>query len=78
MPCNLFTFDSGQTAIVCSRGSRKRVVACSTPGCAHPGTRLCDHPSYAKPDATCDRLVCETHSRTVGPDRHWCLEHGNS
>lgn len=68
MPCNTVDLGNGQTAIVCTRGPRKRVLRCSEAGCSRPGTRLCDHPHPIHD--TCDRLVCDDHSRTIGPDRH--------
>lgn len=72
MACKTVELDNGARAIVCDRG-RKRRPACSVPGCGRPGTVLCDHPHPIHD--TCDRLVCDQHSRAIGPDRHWCSDH---
>lgn len=73
MACKVYQFPDGGKAIVC--GSKKALPpACST--CGRPCSILCDFP-VAK-GKTCDKPACETHSKQVGPDAHFCEQHKNA
>ncbi len=68
MPCKVVTY-SGGTAIVCSRGSKqpKRCYVCNV-----PTDLLCD--GQKEGGKTCDRPVCQKHSRHVAYNTDVCLE----
>ena len=69
MPCEEFYVD-GMSGFVCTR--RRRVRNCSVAGCVGKGARLCDFP---KVGGTCDKPICLTHARRIGPDRDYCPLH---
>jgi hypothetical protein len=41
--------------------------------CAAPSENLCDHP--VGDDKTCDRALCDEHSKGVANDTHYCRDH---
>lgn len=41
--------------------------------CAAPSDNLCDYP--VGQDKTCDRPLCDEHSRGVANDTHYCRDH---
>lgn len=71
MPCTPVKLPNGDTAIVCSR--RRKPAPCKD--CGRPSTVLCDFPSTIKPGTTCDRPLCGSCSKSVGPNLDYCLRH---
>jgi hypothetical protein len=64
----------GFTAIVCTRGQRKR--RCSHPGCRDWMVVLCD--AKLENGKTCNKPLCRRHARHVeGKDLDYCVSHGN-
>jgi hypothetical protein len=41
--------------------------------CIQVGENLCDFP--VGDGKTCDRAMCESHGREVGPNMHYCIAH---
>lgn len=41
--------------------------------CMRPAENLCDYP--VGDDITCDRVICDKHSNTVGDNMHYCSQH---
>lgn len=75
MPCEFVELGEGAdkvTAIICTRGQRRKRCACGK-----PATRECDYPKPTKRNAnkTCDAALCVDCTTTVGPDRDLCAEH---
>jgi hypothetical protein len=68
MTCTPFTLLGGGRGFICSRGPRPRCA------CGQPATIQCDAPTKRK-SGTCDRHLCASCAREVGPDRHVCPEH---
>lgn len=74
MGCDVHRLDDGTTAIVCGRGRRPRAMnPCFVQECPRDAGKLCDYP--VEGGKTCDRPCCDRHSRNVGPDKDFCLEH---
>jgi hypothetical protein len=72
MPCETVKFDDGTTAIVCTRGTKRKVCR----WCARTHTKLCDYPLRgAKAGKTCSAEMCDAHAHEVGPDQHFCPPH---
>lgn len=64
MPCTPFEIN-GARGFICTRGPRPRCA------CGKPATLQCDGPSKRK-SGTCDKHLCPSCAREVGPDRHLC------
>ncbi len=73
MGCDTIRMPDGGFAIVCSRGRRHHAAPPPKCRCGRPATLLCDHPQPG--GGTCDRPICATCARVVGPDRHHCPVH---
>lgn len=75
MACTPFTIGEAH-GFICNRG-RRRLPACSVPGCGRLAPYLCDAP-VARPgrkSQTCDAKLCDTCAVAQGPDRHFCPPH---
>ncbi len=73
MPCNPIKLPGGGSAIICSRGPRRKPCC----HCGRPSDKLCDFPlTGAKAGSTCDRPVCENHAIHREPDTDYCPTHG--
>jgi hypothetical protein len=71
MGCTIFDFGDGTTAIICSRGERKRYCSCG-----RVANKLCDFPLHgSKTGKTCDRPICDRCATSVGEDRDYCPPH---
>jgi hypothetical protein len=70
MPCNTVQLPGGGTAIVCSRGPKRKRTKCFY--CAKPAPYLCDHKEGG---ARCDRPICGDHAVSKGSDIDWCKIH---
>ena len=76
MTCRTVSFGGG-TAIVCSRGQRRR--SCSTPNCTRTAELLCDHPVTRKGKVgTCDRPICSRCAVSQGENTDYCQAHGRA
>lgn len=76
MSCKAINLGGG-VAWVCGREVER--LLCSVPLCGRGGAYLCDHPVTRKGTAgTCDKRLCETHRKTVGPDRDLCPAHAKA
>lgn len=76
MNCRTVAAGPGFTAIVCSRGVRRK--RCSTNGCVGTEVALCDYPlSGRKAGKTCDRSMCARCRHAQGPDVDYCPVHAN-
>lgn len=76
MTCDEVKLGDGFTAIVCTRGRRRRASTCSTPGCSKPAAVLCDHPVMRNgKEATCDRALCEGHAVAISSVSDYCEAH---
>lgn len=58
--------------IICGRG-RKTSPPCVT--CRKPSTKLCDYPVTTHATGTCDRAMCDQHSKSAGLNIDHCLVH---
>lgn len=67
MPCTPFTL-KGVRGIICSRTRRPRCA------CGQPATLQCDAPSKRR-SGTCDKHLCASCAKEVGPDQHMCQAH---
>ena len=78
MTCRNVKLAKGTTAIVCTRGQRKRRCRCG-----ETATLLCDFVLYPMPMSnppkplTCDKPLCRRCAVSVGPDRDHCPDHGD-
>lgn len=61
-------------AIICGRG-RKSSPPCVT--CGKPSTRLCDFTVTAHSTGTCDRAMCDQHSKNMALNIDYCLVHAD-
>lgn len=78
--------DGKVVGVMCGRGGRSP-GPCQHPGCKKQHTVLCDWPvkkRRARPfpqpghvivDSTCSKRCCKEHSKHVGKDKDYCLEH---
>ncbi len=71
MPCTPLKLGDGITALVCTRGRRRRCVHCGG-----PASQLCDFrvARGGKP-ATCDVPLCRHCSTRIPGDRDLCRPH---
>lgn len=75
MTCRTVDFGDGVTAIVCTRGERKKKCS-GFVLCGNHASLLCDHPLKGeKSGKTCDAPLCASCAVLVGPDRHLCPTH---
>lgn len=71
MPSYLIQTPDGTRAIVCVRGSQKRIGPCVV--CRVPGQFLCDYPAVPRGRVkTCDNALCEKHTTRLGANRDLC------
>lgn len=89
MPCDRFKTRDGIVVIACSRGRTPRAKRCQMHGCKAEAVYQCDFPirdlvsldlfrAYGKSEAaehTCDKYLCASCAKEVGPDRHHCPGH---
>ncbi len=72
MPCYSFSDPkSGARGFICT--GRRAWKKCFVSHCRARGEVLCDWPMEGA--KTCDRRCCRAHSKRVGPDKDYCLEH---
>jgi hypothetical protein len=62
------------TGIACGRSPRRN---CSVPDCRAHTEFQCDFPVHAasRKSKTCDRWLCQGHTKRVGPNRDYCPPH---
>lgn len=70
MPCTPTRMPDGGTAILCTRGGRKRNLCCS---CRAYATLECDWPTAD--GKTCSKPICRTCARAVGDNVDYCPFH---
>ncbi len=70
--CRTIVLENGETAIVCSRGERRK--RCKE--CNRDATKQCDFPLRgSKSGKTCDVYLCNACATPVGNDRDYCPPH---
>ena len=70
MPCTPFSIGNAR-GFICTRGPRPRCA------CGQSASLQCDGPSKRR-SKTCDKRLCTSCAKEVGPDRHLCPQHAAS